>query len=156
MKRNDAAAGLLLIALAGAFYWLSTGIPVSALADSVGPARLPMVLSVMLGAVGLLIVARALLARPAAKSPRAADSGEEVEAAPLRALGLAAIAIGYVLLVSLIGYAIAIALLIAAVALYEGEKPSLRLAITAAGGAAAFWLLFVKLLGVPQPPGLLG
>jgi hypothetical protein len=110
----------------------------------------------MLGAVGLLIVARALLARPAAQPARAADSRDDTQAPPLRALGLAAIAVSYVLLVTIIGYAVAIALLIATVAVYEGEKPSLRLAITAAGGAAAFWLLFVKLLGVPQPPGLLG
>jgi hypothetical protein len=156
LNRNDAAAGLLLMLLAGAFYWLAAGLPVSALADSVGPARLPMVLSVVLGAVGLVIAARALLSRPARQHPGNEQGEGAADATPLRAAGFAAIAAAYVLLVSFIGYVMAIALLIAAVALYEGEKPSLRLAIVAAGGAVAFWLLFVKLLGVPQPPGLLG
>jgi Na+-transporting NADH:ubiquinone oxidoreductase subunit NqrB len=53
-----------------------------------------------------------------------------------------------------LGYVPAIILLIAAVALYEGIRPSWRVLAVAAGGAALFWLLFVVLLGAPQPRGL--
>ena len=68
-----------------------------------------------------------------------------------RALGLLAIAAGYVVLAPLVGYAVALALLIASVAAYEGMTLSWRLAAVAAGGAVVFWLLFVQLLGVEQP-----
>jgi putative tricarboxylic transport membrane protein len=69
--------------------------------------------------------------------------------------GFAAIAAGYVLVAPLVGFAPALALLIAAVAVYEGMRPSWRVAVVAAAGACAFWLLFVQILGVEQPRSLL-
>jgi len=51
----------------------------------------------------------------------------------------------------LTGYAIGIALAVIAIALYERERLSLRLAAVAAGGGIAFWLIFVRLLGTEQP-----
>ncbi len=50
-----------------------------------------------------------------------------------------------------VGYAIGLALLIVAVALYERERLSLRLVGVAAAGGVGFWLIFVKLLGTEQP-----
>jgi ABC-type cobalamin transport system permease subunit len=54
----------------------------------------------------------------------------------------------------LVGFGPALALLIAAIALYEGAVPSWRMALVAVAGALAFWLLFVQLLGVEQPRSL--
>ena len=155
MLHKDVLSGALLVALAAAYFAASTRIPVSSLSDGVGPARLPMALAVLLAIVGLVLAGRALLHhRP--RSDSAAGVEAERHAPPLRAAGLAAIAVAYALLVSWIGYAVAIAILIAAVAIYEGQRPSLRMALIAGAGALAFWALFVKLLGVPQPPGVLG
>ncbi len=36
-------------------------------------------------------------------------------------------------------------------ALYQGERVSAHLATIAVAGAASFWLLFVRLLGIPMP-----
>jgi hypothetical protein len=70
-------------------------------------------------------------------------------------LGLLGIAAAYIVVAPLVGYGVALALMIAAVAMYEGMRPSWRMAVVAAAGALAFWLLFVQLLGVEQPTGLL-
>jgi ABC-type cobalamin transport system permease subunit len=53
------------------------------------------------------------------------------------------------------GFGPARALLIAAIATYEGMKPSWRMAAVAVSGALVFWLLFVQLLGVEQPVSIL-
>ena len=142
-----AAAGLLLIA--ALYYAAAVRIPISALADEFGPRGLPAALAALLAIVAILIGLRALLA------PRAAPAGEaEPEAPPLRAAGLVAIGALYIPAASFLGYVPAIVFVIAAVALYEGMKPSLRLAAVTICGAAFFWLLFAVVLGVPQPSGI--
>jgi hypothetical protein len=55
------------------------------------------------------------------------------------------------LVAPLVGYAAAVALLIAVVAVYEGVAPSWRVPAVAVAGAALYWLTFVALLGVEQP-----
>ena len=68
-----------------------------------------------------------------------------------RAAGVFAIGVGYLLIVPLAGYFATLILVIAAMALFYGERASARLAATAVGGAAVFWMLFVWLLGIPMP-----
>jgi putative tricarboxylic transport membrane protein len=156
--RKDLLSGLGLLLIATGFYWAATGIQVSTLADDFGPQGLPMALAVCLGVVAIGLIGRALIARSAALSqpePSSEASKDEPEEATLpRALGLLAIGAGYVAIVRVVGYVPAIALLIATVALYEGLRPSFRLVVVALGGAVFFWLLFVQVLGVPQPQGL--
>ena len=156
--RKDLLSGLGLLLIAAGFYWAATGIQVSTLADDFGPQGLPKALAICLGVVSIGLIGRAFIARTAAPSQAEPSSeggeGEPGEATLPRALGLLAIGAGYVAIVRVVGYVPAIALLIAAVALYEGLRPSLRLVAVALGGAAFFWLLFVQGLGVPQPQGL--
>jgi hypothetical protein len=73
----------------------------------------------------------------------------------LRALGLLGIGALYMPAAWILGYVPALILLILGIALYEGMRPSWRVVGIAIGGATLFWLLFVVLLGVPQPAGLL-
>jgi putative tricarboxylic transport membrane protein len=156
--RKDLLSGLGLLLIAAGFYWAATGIQVSTLADDFGPQGLPKALAICLGVVSLGLIARALIARRVAPSgvepPPESSEDEPAEATLPRALGLLAIGAGYVAIVRVVGYVPAIALLIAAVAIYEGLRPSLGLVAVALGGAAFFWLLFVQVLGVPQPQGL--
>ena len=44
-------------------------------------------------------------------------------------------------------------LLIGAIAIYEGRKPSLGLVVVAACAGVGFWVAFVLLLGTEQPHG---
>lgn len=146
---KDVLGGLILFAVAGAYYWTMLQIPDSSLSDEVGAQGLPRILAFLLAGLAVLIMARGALARP--KRVAVAANPEDADARPRRALGLLAIAAGYVVVAPLVGYAVALALLIASVAVYEGMAPSWRVAGVAAGGAIVFWVLFVQLLGVEQP-----
>ena len=146
---KQSLSGMILLAVAGAYYWATLQIPDSSLSDEVGAQGLPRILAFLLAGLAILIVVRGVMARP--KPAAVTADPEDADAPPRRALGLLAIAAGYVVLAPLVGYAVAPAVLIASVAVYEGMTPSWRLAIVAAGGAIVFWLLFVQVLGVEQP-----
>jgi putative tricarboxylic transport membrane protein len=148
---KDVISGLALFGVAGAYYWAMRRIPESSLSDEVGAQGLPTILAVLLTGLALLIVARGLAVR---RRPQLAAAADDETAPPSRALGFLAIAAGYVLVAPLVGFGPALALLIAAIAIYEGMQPSWRVAVVAAGGAFAFWLLFVHILGVEQPRSL--
>jgi cell division protein FtsW (lipid II flippase) len=151
MPRHDIVAGLILLALAGAYGAASTGIADSSLSDAVGARGLPVLLAGGLAVLALLLVGKGLLAlRAGAPQPEAAGDTER-PAGPLRAAGLVAIGVGYMAVAPLLGYAPAIALLVGAVALYEGARPTPLLLAVAAGAGAGFWLVFVRLLGTTQP-----
>jgi cell division protein FtsW (lipid II flippase) len=154
--RKDFLASLILLGIAGAYYAAGSTIAQSTLSDNVGPRGLPNVLTAVLVAIALAMGARALLA-PAenATAPGEAETAKEAEAPWPRAIGLFLIAALYIPAASVLGYAVALVLLLTAVALYEGMKPSWRLFAVAFGGAAFFWLLFDVVLGVRQPEGLL-
>ena len=148
---KDVLGGAILLVVAAVYYWATLRIPDSSLSDEVGAQGLPRILAYLLGVLAVLIIARGLLMARKAVVAVAGDEAAEPEAPPLRAIGFLAIAAGYVVLAPIAGYAVALGLLIAAVALYEGVTPSWRVAVVAAGGAIVFWLLFVQLLGVEQP-----
>ena len=144
---------VILLMIAAGYYSVASHIGRSALADEVGPAGLPVVYALVLATVALALAAtalfRPLLLRTVAAS---AAAGEPTLGFLLRrAGGVFAIGVGYVLIVPLAGYFLTLVLVIAAMALYQGERASARLATAAVAGAAVFWLLFVGLLGVPMP-----
>lgn len=156
MKR-DFLSGGVLIALAAAYYIATGTIAESTLSDEIGATGLPRLLAMLLAFIGLALIARtafvALAARRANVPQVAAD---EEEGAPLpRAVGLLLIGGAYVVLLPFIGYFLSVALLIGAVAFYEGAARSWVLPTAALGGATLYWAIFVKLLGVHQPAGSL-
>jgi hypothetical protein len=56
-----------------------------------------------------------------------------------------------VAIVNVIGYWLALGLLIPAMALYQGQKLGRGLIVISITAASAFWLLFVWLLDIPMP-----
>jgi putative tricarboxylic transport membrane protein len=153
---RDSIAGLLLLALAGGYYWLTRDIPSSSLSDEVGADGLPKVLAAALAVVAALIAGKGLLAkgRPVA-GPLANDDEADEHAQLPRALGFVAIGIGYMAIAPMVGFAIGIAMLIIAVAVYEREALSLGLVAIAAAGGLGYWLVFVRFLGTEQPAAAL-
>ncbi len=146
---RDTVLGLLAVAVAGAYGAEATRIQQSLLADAVGADGVPRLLAWGMGLTGLALAGRSVL--------RPAGAGKDDDLPPgayRRAGTLLAILLGYLALVSHVGYPLAVAGLIAAVAWYAGAKPGLAMAAAAAGGAAAFWFMFTFLLGIPMPPGL--
>jgi hypothetical protein len=147
---RDAVVGVVILALAG-IYWLAAGtIRRSSLEDAIGAAGVPNVLAALLAGLAILLILRSVLAKPTAKTQTAA----EAPTAHWRALGMLVLGILYLVVVPWLGYAVSVALLIAAVALYNHQKPGLRLAGFAVLLAVGFYLLFVQLLNIPLPAGI--
>ena len=166
MPRN-LIGGLATVAIGVAYLVMALGIRTSALADSVGPAGFPKVLAYALIGLGLVLCAQSLYAmraRRAVLPGRAAagsDPGSEAEShdnprGVLRAAGMLGLGIAYLLIIRYLGYVVSVALLMVASALYLGIPLSWRVFAIGAAGALVYWLLFVWILGIPQPPGLLG
>lgn len=158
---KDLAGGFVLLAIAAAYWWAIGDIADSTLADEVGAAGLPRILAVLLAGFGLVLVARAMLAgalnfgrapRPVPAAAASSDDREPMAELP-RALAFLAFGAAYIAVLPVIGYLPAVALLIAAVAVFEGARPSWRTGLVALGGAVLYWAVFVRLLGVRQPPG---
>jgi putative tricarboxylic transport membrane protein len=150
---RDAVVALGLIVVAG-LYWLGADqIRVSKLEGIVGAQAVPKGLAISLAVLSVLLIAQELL-RPR----RAGGPAGEVEGggshAHMRAAGMLLIGMGYLAVVATVGYLPAIALLVLATALYLGQSPSARLVLLAVGLAVLYYLIFVRLLGIPLPPGI--
>ena len=152
---RDSAIASGLIAIAG-LYWLGADqIKVSRLEGIVGAQAVPKGLAVCLAVLSALLLAQdAWRGRPAAGPVAVATDEGSGSYAHLRAAGMLLIGVGYLVLVGTIGYVPAIALLVVATALYLGQGLSARLLLVAAGLALFYYLIFVRLLGIPLPPGI--
>ena len=156
---RDFWIGLVMLAVA-AVYWFEAGkIRISPLDGPVNASGLPKSLAYVLGALAILLVIRGLVGSwVGMRSATAAElrsSFPEAMRPHLRAVGMLAIGVGYLLIVSWLGYAFTIIALLVAVSLYNGAKADYRLAAFAVGGGIFYHLFFVEFLGIPLPPGLL-
>ena len=154
---RDVILSLALLAFAG-LYWVGANDIVELRMDSgVGAQTLPKGLAYALAFLSLLLLAQSVLgrrfARPAMDDP---EHAEFVKSNHLRAFGIVVIGGVYLIILSFVGYIVGLIMLMGATAVYMGRKPSWRLAAIVAGGAVLYWLLFVKLLRVPLPEGVLG
>jgi putative tricarboxylic transport membrane protein len=152
---RDSAVAVGLIVLAG-LYWLGADqIRVSRLEGLVGAQAVPKGLAISLAILSALMLAQDLWRTRRAGGAAGREQGEVSGLhAHLRAAGMLLIGVGYLALVGTIGYVPAIALLVVATALYLGQSWSARLAALALGLALLYYLLFVRLLGIPLPPGI--
>ncbi|CAN7621215.1 tripartite tricarboxylate transporter TctB family protein [Rhizobium sp. LjRoot254] len=151
---KDLLSGVALLGISGTYYTWSTYIADSTLADEVGASGLPRALAFVLAILGVILIARTLLVARAAAPAKAAPSDDDEEQASLpRGIGFLLIGAAYVLLLPFVGYILATALMIAAVALYEGAARTWVIPAAALGGGVFYWAIFVKLLGVHQPMG---
>lgn len=153
---RDVWVGAVMLAVAVLYWMAAAAIPTSPLEGTVGADGLPKGLGVALGALAVLLILRSLAMRLAVgpDEPRSAEEVRRARHAHLRALGMLALGVAYLLVVPYLGYLLSIILLMGGVAAYNGISPSPRLAAMAAAGAVLFYLLFVQLLGIPLPPGL--
>jgi hypothetical protein len=158
---KDLAGGVAVLLIAGLYYWATGNIAESSLSDDVGAGGLPRILAIVLAGLGVVLTLRAIQAGalvPAGKvaAPPTPDDDDQEAGSPLRrALGFLAFGAAYIVLVPVIGYLPAVALLIGSVALYEGAPRNWKTVAIALGGALLYWAIFVKLLGVRQPSGWL-
>lgn len=151
--KTDLAVGLLALAFAGAYYYLTSDIPRSLLSDNVGADGLPKLYAWTLGLLGILLVWKSVAVWARAPEP-AGDAGASA-LQHIRALGLLVLGAAYLLLIGNLGYLLTIFLLLAAVALYCGAALDVKLASVSAAGAIVFWSVFVQLFDMPLPSGAL-
>jgi len=148
--RRDLMGSIALLGIAAGYFFLTTRINTSALADEVGAQGLPRVYAALLALMALGLGARALRGRRTAATTAQAEPGNAARTLR-RAAGVIAIGILYLLILPLAGYLIATALLLAAMLRYLGEPLRWRVAATALLGAAFLWALFDRVLGIAMP-----
>ena len=152
---RDLALGVIGLALSGAYYLVATSIPESQLADAVGPQGLPRAYAVLLAALSLVLIGRELRTRHL--SPQRAVSAQEPTESRRsvgRVAGMLAIGALYIAIVPWAGYVLSLAGLIAGTSYYQGGVMHRRVLLVGIAGALALWLLFVFVLGIPQPAGI--
>lgn len=155
---RDFTCSVILLAVAGTYYALASRIGSTALADEVGADGLPLTYAVLLGVLGAALGIKTLVAY--ILQARAATGGDAARAPVYvlaRAAGTLALGGAYVAVLNVLGYWLSLALLLPAMAAYQGEPLARRLAWVTVLGATAFWVIFVWLLGIPMPgPWFLG
>ena len=140
---RDLALGLSTLALSIGYYGMTLGIPDSQLSDAIGPQGLPRAYAFVLAALSVMLIVRSLRSNVRLHS----------DPAIRRVVGMLGIGVAYVLAVERLGYFLSIAGLIVATTYYQGGVVSRHVLIVALVGAVICWLLFVRVMGVPQPPG---
>ena len=154
---RDTWIGLVML-LVAVVYWLEADkIRISPLDGPVGASGLPKSLAYALGVLAIILIARsafeALVTRKAVPEEAERRSLADAMRPHLRALGMLAIGVGYLLLVPWFGYIVTIAALLLAVSLYIGAGFTLRTVLVALLGGVVYYLLFVQFLGIPLPAG---
>jgi putative tricarboxylic transport membrane protein len=152
MLNRDVITGAAGLGFSLVYFRAADALPVSLLADEVGADGMPKALAIGLAIASVLVAARAIIRPAAAASPGSPAPGALRR--HLSCLGLAGIAALYVAAAPLLGYPLAIALLIAVTTVYFGSRPSWGLAGIAGLGALFFWAMFAKMLGIAMPMGI--
>jgi hypothetical protein len=142
---------------------MAVRIPHSDIADVIGAQGLPKTYAALLAILSIVLIGRAALARRTAAVPDApavsvAPPVSEGPPVPKhvgwRTFGMLLNGALYVALVTRLGYILSIAGLIASTIAFQGGELNRRSIAVAAGGALVLWLLFVRLLHIPHPPGI--
>jgi len=134
---------------------LALTIPRSQLSDIVGASSYPRLLAIILAILSvILILTGAFSKAPVRSAAEQAAKADEDRHGFLRAAGTVAIGAGYLIVVTFTGYAIGVMLLMIAMLLYNHERFSPKIAITAVAAGIFFWLIFRILFDIPVPAGI--
>jgi len=153
--RRDLGSGIAMLGVAALVWRESEGIPISFLDDAVTARGFPHLLAYALALFALALIVQSLVVLARHRPPAGESlSDPETRRRHGMAIGLLAIAVGYVLAAPVIGYVLAAALLIAAAAWWQGARLHWSIAPAALAGALVLWAIFVRLLGIQLPPGL--
>lgn len=159
MITRDMIGGLVAVLFATVYLHYASQIRISSLADSFGPQGMPLVYGWLMLGLGLVLVGQAVFAylKSDAGARQLIDTADWAGQGrkTMWAAGLMAFAIAYLGLVTSLGYLLAMAVLICGVALFLGARFTWRPVLIGLLGAVVLWLIFVKLLGVDMPTGLL-
>ena len=156
-RQRDRLLALLVAAFAASYVAAARGIEDSLLSDAVGAGGVPQGVG-----IAMFIAAVALFAKSFTVPAGVAqgDGGDNDDAKPwlptlLRTAGLVLILVVYGVLLPLLGYPLAVSLLVGACGWLAGAAPRLPLLLCTVLSGPALWLLFDQLLQVRMPVGSL-
>ncbi len=151
---KDYVAGLFLIILGVGYYRTADALPRSLISDRVGAAGFPKLLASALILFSGVLIIQAFWRQLARTADQAGEGGGKTLADFAHAAGMLSLGVGYLLIVSRVGYLLSIALLLGAALRYQKEPLSVRMFVTALLGGILFWCFFVFALDTPMPAGI--
>lgn len=148
--RITGAAGLFL---ASVYVGYARSIEDSMLSDSVGASGVPVAVGTILLIASLLLFLKSWLpaSSPAAPEKPATGASQEPSHPHLKAAGLLAILIAYLVLLPVLGYSIAVGLLVAAAAWFSGARHWRPLLVCMVLSGPILWLMFDWALQIRMP-----
>ena len=158
MLTRDMVGGIAAVLIGAVYLYFAHQLRVSALDDTLGPSGMPRILGWLMIALGAVLMVQAFAAgRAVAVAAQPAEKGEwEGQGRKIAyAAGLLVIGAAYLFVVETLGYLISIALLIIATATYLGAGFKGRVVAIGVLGAVFLYAMFVALLGVRMPAGIL-
>lgn len=164
VQRTDFIFGLCAIALAGAYWYVASGIQESMLSDVTGAGGIPRALAWTMGGLGVLLCLRSLSSRSNEVKAALEPAEPAVHETPpatrdtnphIQALVLLGILVAYVVLAPYLGYIVATSILIGAAAAYGGAAITRNLVLISAAGGIGLWLVFAKMLGIAMQSSVL-
>jgi putative tricarboxylic transport membrane protein len=145
MTRADRIWGMVILLFGGVYLVEGIRIPPAAIGDPLGPRTFPTVLGVV-----LLVCGAILLCRP---QRRKAAVIERKLFVPV--MLLAGLLVAYALSLAWLGYPLATILFMIIAARMMGERSLAWSLPIAVGFSVGIYLVFMRLLMIPLPPGLL-
>jgi hypothetical protein len=152
---KNAASGLFLFILSVGYYVAADGMPSSILDTTVTSSAFPKMLAIAGGFLSIALIVQNIFVVVTEGRPAAAEVPAEGRwFGHRRALGLLGIVLCFVAALEVVGYPVAIGLLILAVSVYQGYPLSKLSVCIAIAGGLFFWLFFMVLLGIHMPLGI--
>ena len=154
---RDSYIGVGLLVFSALFWMEANKIPTSFLDTSVPASAIPKMLGIAMGVLSVILIAQGILAGRKRSSTEPQERSGEFERGwhgHWRAFGMFVIGVCYLVIVPYLGYVASTALLLAAVAYFNGKKAALPLILFAVLGAAFFYAMFTLGLDVQMPGGL--
>ena len=172
--RTNIVLSLGILALCGLGWLATSALPAGLQLDPLGPSYFPRFVLIALAVLALALLVESVRALGRRPTDRAVDSlepaatptaREEVmdedaawDVAPIsypRMLAVLALSVGYVVLMTDLGYLLSSVLYVVALLLLLRVRNRLAIALCAVGLPSVLFALFGWLLGVPLPGGLL-
>ena len=148
MRRADLVAGTGLLVFSVFYFERSFAISTGLASDRLGPAFFPRVLAVLLTLLALVLIVRA-----------ASDRSDPSPQSPVRTgrlVAVLALTVGWAILLPELGFLVVTPFLMAAVIWVLGLHRWRPIVGVALGATLVLYLVFVRILNVLLPMGLLG
>lgn len=148
MKNADIGVGLGLLVISGLVFWTSQAYRQTVI-YTYGPNLFPQLLSVITGICSIVLIVQALQGKALSRKDHIDSQGF------VRMIISIGMCIGYLLIMQVIGFAIATGVFLFALMTFLRQKGLVRRAISSISVALIVWAIFRFFLVIPVPEGML-